>query len=230
VCSRQSVMRPSLTRRLAAWSVRHTVMSLAYWVTHVQSRWIGCKPEAVQRIYYVNHASHADFLLVWTSLPAAIRATTRPVAAREYWDQNSLRRFLVGEAFNAVLIERDVGHWHEPIGLMEEAINDGSSLIIFPEGTRNTTDELLLPFKVGIYYLAARCPQVELVPVWIDNLKRVLPKGALIPVPLLCTVSFGSPIRLLPAESPQRFVDRARTALLELAYFGTESRREPSID
>jgi hypothetical protein len=57
---------------------------------------------------------------------------------------------------------------------------------------------------------------VRLVPVWIENLKRVLPKGVLVPIPLACTVRFGTPIVLAAEEDKVSFLARARQAMLDL--------------
>jgi 1-acyl-sn-glycerol-3-phosphate acyltransferase len=187
-------------------------------VTGAQARWIGCAPAAVQRIYFGNHSSHADFALIWASLPYDLRVRTRPVAGADYWDKGRVRQYIIHEILRGVLIERAGGaRTSDPIDIIVAALDAGDSLIVFPEGTRNTTDEVLLPFKSGIYRVACRRPDVELVPVWMENLGRVLPKGEIVPVPLLCSVNFGAPLRLQSGESKEGFLDRCRGALLELA-------------
>ena len=100
---------------------------------------------------------------------------------------------------------------------MLQVLNEGDSLIIFPEGTRNTDEgKALLPFKSGLYHLAAARPDVELIPCWIENMSRVLPKGKFLPVPLLCRVIFGAPVALDAREERLHFLARARAALLAL--------------
>lgn len=186
-------------------------------LTGMRSLWAGSPFENKQRIYFANHASHADFVLIWTALPACLRRSTRPIAAADYWLQGGVRRYLARRVFNCVLIDRTQRlHQPNPVEQMSTALSAGDSLIIFPEGTRNLEDGLL-PFKSGIYHLAKANPDIELMPVWMENLGRVLPKGTLIPVPLLCTVRFGRPLQLVPQEEKNDFLARARNALLELA-------------
>jgi 1-acyl-sn-glycerol-3-phosphate acyltransferase len=181
----------------------------------VRARWLGCGPAPVQRIYYANHSSHGDFVLLWSALPAALRARTRPVAGADYWLKGRLRRWLIEDVFRGVLVERGGEKTSDPIAAMLAALDAGDSLILFPEGTRNL-GEPMLPFKSGLYHLARQRPAVELVPVWLENLGRVMPKGYVIPVPLLCSVSFGSPIRLEAAEEKDAFLLRARQCIVDL--------------
>lgn len=186
-------------------------------LTGARALWEGCAPSAERRVYFGNHASHGDFVMIWSALPASLRRQVRPVAGADYWNRGRLRRYLIHSVFNGVLIERDAAaRTDDPIQTLCDATDGGASLILFPEGTRNTGDGLL-PFKSGIYHLARQRPELEFVPVWLDNLHRVMPKGRLLPLPLLCTARFGTPLRLGPGEDKQAFLDRARAALLVLA-------------
>jgi 1-acyl-sn-glycerol-3-phosphate acyltransferase len=179
-------------------------------------RWIGCKPEAVQRLYFANHSSHIDTLAVWSALPIRLRKHTHPVAARDYWGAG-IRHYLATKALHAVLIDRVREHREDnPLAPLIEVLNQGDSLIIFPEGTRG---KLPIPaaFKSGLYHLAAQFPQVQLIPVYLENLHRSMPKGAVIPIPLTCTVRFGSPLALAESESKDSFLARAREEVIKLA-------------
>lgn len=185
-------------------------------LTGVRANWRGCAPEARQRVYFGNHRSHGDFVLIWASLPPDLRRRTRPVAGADYWLTSALRRYISQRVLRGVLIDRTPGPQRaNPIEQMGAALTEGDSLIIFPEGTRNLGDGLL-PFKSGIFHLARAHPEVEFVPVWIENLGRVMPKGSYIPVPLLCSLTFGEPLRIAPDESKDGFLDRARSALIDL--------------
>ncbi len=193
------------------------ITSAARLLTGTRSLWIGCAPLNRQRIYFANHSSHGDFVLLWASLPPDLRRRTRPVAGADYWQSRALRRFVIHRLFNGVLVDRErSGPESNPLQPMLDALAAGDSLILFPEGTRNL-EEGLLPFKSGLYRLGLACPDVELVPVWIANLNRVMPKGRSLPLPLLCSVSFGAPMSIEKDEDKDAFLQRARLALLELA-------------
>ncbi|MDR1976459.1 MAG: 1-acyl-sn-glycerol-3-phosphate acyltransferase [Campylobacteraceae bacterium] len=188
---------------------------IGFWklLTGVRLIWQGCEPNANQRIYYANHSSHADFALIWSALPKSLREKTRAVAAYDYWTKTPVRKFMIQEMFNAVLVERDT-KGKNPLTPILEALKNGDSIIIFPEGTRNKTDELLA-FKAGIYLLAKENPRIEIVPIWLDNLKRVMPKGHFIPLPFLCTLTVGKATSLGQEESKQEFLQRLRDELIQ---------------
>jgi len=170
-----------------------------------------------QRIFFANHRSHGDFLTLWAALPIALRRNTRPVAGADYWQTTGVRRYLSDHVFRSVLIPRKPSRTEpNPLDLMGAALQQGNSLIFFPEGTRNLDDDLL-PFKTGLYHIAKAFPEVDLIPVWIENLGRVMPKGVFIPVPLLCSLTFGEALHLQPDEERQVFLTRCRDRLLALA-------------
>jgi 1-acyl-sn-glycerol-3-phosphate acyltransferase len=204
-------------RAFAARAVGQAISVFARFMTAPRAIWQGIEPVPRQRVYFANHSSNGDFVLLWTVLPAPMRRQTRPVAALDYWLTSPLRAFIGREVFNAVLIDRrPEARTTDPVAQMVEALDQGASLILFPEGQRNGSDTPLLPFKSGLYHLAKARPEVDLVPVWIANLNRVMPKGEIIPVPLICTLTFGAPLHLAPDEAKDSFLARASDALLSL--------------
>ncbi len=188
---------------------------LARLITGTQGHWKGCPPTAEQRIYFANHQSHFDWVLIWAALPKDLRATTRPIAARDYWTSGAFKHWITREVFNAVYVARTRTDDQDPLEPLMEALKKGDSLVIFPEGTRSNKGEPQA-FKSGLYHLAEQFPQVQLVPAWIDNVQRVMPKGEVVPVPILCTVTFGAPLHLGAGEDKRAFLDRARDAVLAL--------------
>ncbi len=186
-------------------------------LTGARSLWVGCKPVMKQRIYYANHNSHIDFILLWSSLPTDLRRRTRPVAASDYWLKDGFRRFLIQDTFTGVTIQRNREQNQDPLEPIKTVLAQGDSIIFFPEGTRNLNDDVeLLEFKSGLFHLKNQFPDVEIVPVWISNLKRVMPKGALIPLPLLSTVIFGKPLEAHNEHSKTEFLNYAQEELLKL--------------
>jgi len=290
--------------KLTGWLLLGVIRLL----TGAQARWYGCPPKAEQRIYFANHQSHADLVMIWAALPEELRSITRPIAARDYWANTPFKRWITTEVFNAVYVERaatapgsttappaapaepeappapvrnsvappaeriepsmepllpvapivDVtpeafdevqgrldlptppppppaappveppavmaeaepsepaaAPAPDPLAPLVEALRSGDSIIIFPEGTRGHTGEPQ-KFKSGLYTLATMFPEVVLVPAWIDNVQRVMPKGEIVPVPILCSVTFGAPIRVEESEERRPFLDRARAAVIAL--------------
>ncbi|WP_353366722.1 lysophospholipid acyltransferase family protein [Acidovorax sp. FG27] len=248
------------------------LLALVRFLTGSQARWYGCPPKAEQRIYFANHQSHADLVMIWAALPHELRSITRPIAARDYWTQTPFRQWITTAVFNAVYVTRQAApttattpapaaspampataahtappaaeaelaaaggpdpapdrpaaepspealraavQADDPLAPLVQALASGDSIVIFPEGTRGHGDEPQ-PFKSGLYMLARMFPQVVLVPAWINNVQRVMPKGEVVPVPILCSVTFGAPIALAPGEERRPFLDRARRAVIAL--------------
>ena len=230
------------------------LLGLVRVLTGSQARWYGCPPKAEQRIYFANHQSHADLVMIWAALPEELRSITRPIAARDYWTKTPFRQWITTAVFNAIYVERQAATpptapaaavvadsaqpggpdpaseappppspealraalpEGDPLAPLVRALESGDSIIIFPEGTRGHGDDPQ-PFKSGLFRLAQMFPHVVLVPAWINNVQRVIPKGEVVPVPILCSVTFGAPIALEPGEERRPFLDRARRAVMAL--------------
>ncbi len=189
---------------------------LARFLSGASARWIDSQPDTCQRIYFANHTSHMDSIVIWSALPREVRMLARPVGAKDYWTAGPIRRYLSYHVFNAILIDRaEIKVHRSPVDIMIREIGHTHSLIVFPEGGRNTTGEMG-EFKSGLYYLCKRRPDLELIPVHIDNMNRILPRGEVLPVPLLTCVSFGPPIWLEQGEPKFDFLQRAREAVRRL--------------
>jgi 1-acyl-sn-glycerol-3-phosphate acyltransferase len=184
-------------------------------LTGAQARWVGCPPKAEQRIYFANHQSHADLILIWAALPRELRSIVRPIAAKDYWTKTPFREWITTAVFNAVYVSRDRTSGEDPLEPLIDALEKGDSIILFPEGTRGHAEEPAA-FKAGLYNLAQRFPQVVLVPTWINNVQRVMPKGEVVPVPVLCSVTFGAPIQVEAGEERRVFLERARDRVVAL--------------
>jgi 1-acyl-sn-glycerol-3-phosphate acyltransferase len=185
-------------------------------------RWVNVRPSTRQRVYFANHTSHLDFVVLWSVLPRKLRAMTRPVAAKDYWS-SGLRKRIAVNAFHAVLVERGAKTAEQDrtaaarntLEELVEALEQGYSLIVFPEGTRGNGLEVG-PFKSGIYHLWRRRPDVQFVPVHLSNLNRILPKGEFLPVPVISRVVFGAALKLDKNETKESFLRKAHEAVCAL--------------
>lgn len=192
------------------------LVTLTRLITGVRARWLDATPSTTQRVYFANHSSHLDALTIWAALPSELRKNTRPVAAADYWDRDGPRGWLARSVLNAVLVDRsDAGGKRRALTKLTDALTGGSSLIIFPEGTRGDGSSIGT-FRPGLYFIARERPNVALVPVYLENLSRILPKGEYLPVPLLGAATFGLPLQLAPSEDRGEFLSRARDALVAL--------------
>ena len=202
------------------------IAAFARAVSGVQVRWSDdFSGTARQRIYFANHTSHLDFVVLWSALPAEARGRTRPVAAKDYWE-SGVKAYLAQNVFRAVLVQRGAAAQaaseeetraagRATIERLAEALGETDSLILFPEGTRGT-GESVAPFRSGLFHLAKRKPDAELVPVYLENLNRILPKGEFLPVPLISVLTFGLPMLVEESESKEAFLERARAAVCAL--------------
>lgn len=220
--------------------IAELIAGLARFVAGASVFWVDRPPDERQRVYFANHTSHLDFVVLWSSLPPTVRRWTRPVAARDYWERGAVRRFLAERVFRAVLVDRlnapgasvsadaeRVAAARRTIEILVSEMGDRHSLIVFPEGTRGTGEEIG-PFKSGLYHLCRARRDLEAMPVYLDNMNRILPKGESLPVPMLSRVLFGRPLRILEAESKEHFLQRARAAVCELG--GSGDREVPGPD
>lgn len=195
--------------------VGYFLLGLIRVLTGSQARWWGCPPKAEQRTYFANRQSHADLVMIWAALPKELRHGTCAVAARDYWTKTPFKKWITSAVFNVIYVSRVRHADEDPLEPLIDALQDGDSLIPFPERTRGYMEEPQA-FKTGLYHLALKFPQIELIPAWIANVQRVMPKGEVVPVPMLCSVTFGVPMQLQPGEERQAFLQRARSAVVAL--------------
>jgi 1-acyl-sn-glycerol-3-phosphate acyltransferase len=195
--------------------------ALARLISGASVHWMGQpSTEGKQRVYFANHTSHLDFVVIWSALSPDARNRTRPVAGGDYWLRGPIRRYLSSRVFKAILIERasassTPAQASRSIEQIAAGMGTDHDIIVFPEGTRSMKGEVL-PFKSGLYHLCRLKPELELVPVYLANMNRILPKGEVLPVPLLGRVIFGKPMKIEPNEDKASFLTRTREALLAL--------------
>lgn len=194
---------------------------LAKILTGASGVWVNNKPDKKQRIYFANHTSNLDTIIIWSALPASLRSITRPVAAKDYWNQPGIRQHIATKELNVVFVERNKEtRTEDPLNPLRTALNEGYSLIIFPEGKRNPE---VIPgeFKAGIYHLKQEYPDVEFIPVYLENVSKTFPRGAFFPLPIICKAFFGKEIdfTLTPEDSKDtkvNFLNHCRQKVIGL--------------
>lgn len=178
--------------------------------------WHDSQPDTCQRVYFANHTSHLDAVVIWAALPKHVRKLTRMVAAKDYWGKGWVKKYIAQKLFNAILIEREnVSIKNTPVKIMIDEIENKYSIIIFPEGGRSETGSLGA-FKSGIYHLCKKRPDLELIPVYLNNMNSILPRGQTLPVPMLSRIVFGQPMWIETDETKNSFLERTRNAILKL--------------
>lgn len=190
--------------------------NLAKLLCGCRARWTEAVGDGESRVYYANHSSHFDALVIWSAFPGAMRKRCRIVAAADYWQATPLRRWLAADVFKAILIDRqNPSRANNPVDKICEALDGGDSVVIFPEGGRGAGDELQV-FRAGLWHVVRRRPGQAFVPIWLENLSRVLPKGEYLPVPILCGLTIGRAVHRAPGQARDAFLQMLRSNLAEL--------------
>ena len=146
-------------------------------------------------IIAANHASHVDTLLLLTIFPVRTLGRVRPAAAADYFLKGPVMSWFSRNIIGIVPVARNkAGTGEDVLAPLREALAAGDIVIIFPEGTRGD-GEAMAQLKSGVARLAEAFPGAPVTPAWLQGAGRVLPKGALIPVPMNCTVLVGEPLR-----------------------------------
>jgi 1-acyl-sn-glycerol-3-phosphate acyltransferase len=119
----------------------------------------------------------------------------RPVAAADYFLRNRAIAWFTLNIVNMIPIERArVGkRGEDPLEDCAKALSAGEILLVYPEGTRGET-EALAKFKGGVARLKEQFPDVPVVPVYMQGLGRVLPKGEYTLVPVVVDVFVGEAV------------------------------------
>ncbi|NWL79652.1 1-acyl-sn-glycerol-3-phosphate acyltransferase [Pseudomonas taiwanensis] len=196
--------------------ISNALTSVLRFLIGATAKWESPPDLSRQRIYFANHTSHMDTLAIVAALPPEARKNVKPVAAADYWGKNRFLLFLAQKGLNAVLIERNPTPGQNLLEPILDAIRTGHSIIIFPEGTRSN-HALPCAFKSGLYRLGESFPDIDLVPIYLKNLHRSMPKGKHIPLPITCTIRIGDPMPRIEGEDKQAFLERARNEIVRLS-------------
>lgn len=155
-----------------------------------------------QFIIVANHNSHLDTMTILASLPDKILHKVKPVAAADHFGKTKLKGVLTNYFVNTLLIQRKrdkENPENDPINKMIKAIDDGFSLIIFPEGTRGEP-ELQQPLKPGVAYVLQSRPTIKYVPAFLIGMGIAMPKDDNLIVPFNSSLTYGKPTEIKSTE------------------------------
>lgn len=167
-------------------------------------------------VIIANHNSHVDTLSILSSLPLSQLGKTQPVAAKDYFARTLFVKVLSLTFVHPLFIDRKNRDMKEKtIEKMTRALQAGNNLIVFPEGSRDFSDEVK-KFKKGIVSVLKNVPEANFIPVYISSSKNVLPKGDAMVVPYNYKVIFGELMSIDKSKSDEDNIEFIRSKVLEL--------------
>lgn len=140
-------------------------------------------------IVVANHNSHMDVFALLSLFPLRQQANVHPVAAADYFLRNKQMAWFSLNILNIIPISRKGGD-SNPLALCEQALREGKTVILFPEGTRGEPG-VLSPLKSGVWYLSQAVPEASIIPIWLRGTDQSMAKGSVIPLPLFIDVTIG---------------------------------------
>ncbi|MDB9960461.1 1-acyl-sn-glycerol-3-phosphate acyltransferase [Oceanihabitans sp.] len=158
-----------------------------------------------QFIIVANHNSHLDTLSILAAVPSKIIHKIKPVAASDHFGRTRLKEKLSNYFVNTLLIQRgrdQVNPENDPINKMLKAIDEGYSLILFPEGTRGKPEEEA-PLKKGIGIILSQRPEIKFIPAYMKGMGKAMPKDDSLIVPFNSSLTFGKPTKILSKDVVQ---------------------------
>lgn len=214
--SRPAISAPMILRDLAQ------MLFFALLIRPLMAIFIGCRTQGRQWlpcagpfVLLANHSSHLDTVSLLSLFPIWRLRDIQPVAAADYFERNRLVAWFSHTFFNILPIaRRRITPENNPIQRMLAQLRAGKSLIIYPEGTRGSGEDLG-PFCPGIAHLLERMPQIPVIPVYLVNHGRCLPKGEWVPVPFFCEIRVGPP-QVFSSGNRRERLEKLRLAILSL--------------
>jgi 1-acyl-sn-glycerol-3-phosphate acyltransferase len=169
-------------------------------------------------VLVANHNSHLDAVTLMTLFPLRMLPKLRPVAAQDYFFRNPLLKWFALHIIGILPLDRKVKSKRaHPLAGINEAIDEGDILIIFPEGSRGDPEQLGV-FKAGIAHIAKKNPEVPVIPIFMHGLGKALPKGETLLIPFFLDVFVGEPIEW--ENDKEAFMEKLSTRMRTLAKEG----------
>jgi 1-acyl-sn-glycerol-3-phosphate acyltransferase len=151
-------------------------------------------PACGPAIIIANHNSHLDTLSLMAQMPLRTLRHVRPVAASDHFGSGAVG-LIARSLLQAILVDRRNSPGMKALDSVLAALDGGKIIIFFPEGSRGEA-EVLGKFRHGIGHLAQARPDVPLIPVYLHNMGKCMPKGSWLFVPFNCEMIAGPPADL----------------------------------
>lgn len=153
-------------------------------------------PKSGQFIIIANHNSHLDIMAIMSLFDSTMIQKVRPVAASDYFFKNRILKWISLHLIDIVPLDRSTKHNHgtHPLQPLYDALDQGDSLIIFPEGSRGDPEKLGR-FKNGIGHLAKKYQNIDIIPIVLEETGKCLPKNEALLVPFIIKAEIKKPMR-----------------------------------
>ena len=136
-----------------------------------------------------NHNSHLDALVLMSLVRLHDIPKVKLVAARDYFCRTKLRAWFSVNIIGVIPIDRH-GESDNPLAPVMTALDQGYTVVIFPEGTRGDPEKRQ-PLKYGVAKLVETRPGLTVTPVFMYGLGKALPRGESLLVPFMCDINVG---------------------------------------
>ncbi|MEN9803672.1 MAG: hypothetical protein RIS41_519 [Actinomycetota bacterium] len=206
-----NVVRRGLVNGPIRWMVKGVASPTVYGTDRLADLSRLDDPPAL--IFTPNHHSHLDTALMATVVPEPWRSKLVVAAAADYFFDKKWKATMAALSLNAIPIDREVTG-RKSSEMIKTLIEDGWSLVIYPEGGRSP-DGWGQDFKGGAAYLSSRT-DAPVVPVFIDGTGAIFGKGMKRPKAGTTKVVFGHPLRADEGENTRRFSARIEAAVTAL--------------
>lgn len=176
-----------------------------------------------QFIIIANHTSHMDTVCLMSAIPHSKIISVRPISAIDYFGKSKIQACLSNFFINSLLVDRKLtlNVREQFVGKILEALDEGYSIIIYPEGTRSKTGNIQ-DLKFGISYILQERPYIHYIPTYLKGMRYLLSFKNIF-IPSKASVTFGTP-SLIKSHENKEIMAEIKNNLLDLSAYKTTNQ------